>query len=129
MSQQFIFTGHVDYDEMMQMLKRADVGLILFQLTPNNKIGLPNKLFENIVTGIPTIAGNLKEMARIINQEGCGLLVYPARPEEISDAIEYLYKHRDIKSQMGQKGLSTAREKYNFTKQAEKLLKVYGENS
>ena len=52
------------------------------------------------------------------------MLIDPTRPEEIADAIEYLYKHRDIYSQMMQKGLSAVREKYNFTKQAEKLLKV-----
>ena len=55
------------------------------------------------------------------------LLVDQTRPEENADAIEYLYKHREIKAQMGQKGLSAVREKYNFTKQAEKLLKVYEE--
>ena len=71
MSQQYILTEHVDYDEMMQMLKRADVAPKLFQQTPNDKIGLPNELFENLVTDIPTIASNFPEMARIINQGGC----------------------------------------------------------
>ncbi len=121
----FLFTGFVTYDVMMQMLKRADVGLILFQPTPNNIGGLPNKLFENLAAGIPTIASNFPEMARIINEEKCGLLVDPTKPQEIADAIEYLYRHENIKLEMGRNALKAAQEKYNFGRQAEKLLKVY----
>lgn len=125
----FSFTGFIDYAEMMQMLRRADVGLMPFKPTLKNKGALPNKFFENLVAGIPTIASNVPEIARIISQEKCGLLVDATQPEEIADAIEYLYKHEDIKLEMGQNALRAAQEKYNFAKQAEKLLKVYEEIS
>ena len=105
------------------------MGLILFQPTPNNKGGLPNKLFENLVAGIPTVASNFPEIARIINEEKCGLLVDPTQPREIADAIEHIYNHEDIKLEMGQNALRAAQDKYNFGKQAEKLLKVYEEIS
>jgi glycosyltransferase involved in cell wall biosynthesis len=121
----FLFTGFVSYTIMMQMLIRSDVGLILFQPTPNNVGGLPNKLFENLAAGIPTIASNFPEMARIINEEKCGLLVAPTKPQEIADAIEYLYRHDDVTLEMGRNALSAAQEKYNFAVQAEKLLKFY----
>lgn len=123
----FLFTGFVSYDVMIQMLKRADVGLILFQPTPNNRGGLPNKLFENLVAGIPTIASNFPEMARIISEEKCGLLVDPTKSQEIADAIEYIYRHEGAKLEMGRNALTAARERYNFSKQAEKLLKVLKE--
>jgi len=122
----FLFTGFVSYDVMMKMLKRSDVGLILFQPTPNNLGGLPNKLFENLAAGIPTIASNFPEMGRIVTREQCGLLVDPTSPQEIANAIEYLYNNRAIVSQMKQNALSAAKEKYNFAKQAEKMLKLYG---
>ena len=125
----FLFTGFVSYGEMMQMLQRADVGVILFQPTPNNIGGLPNKLFENLVAGIPTVASNFPEMARIIIQEECGLLIDATQPQQIADAIEYLYRNEGSKLEMGQNALRAAQEKYNFEKQAEKLLKVYEEIS
>ena len=121
----FLFTGFVSYTEMMRMLKYSDIGLILFQPTPNNRGGLPNKLFENLAASIPTIASNFPEMARIIREENCGLLVDPTKPEEIADAIEYLYRHEDIKLEMGRNARRAAQEKYNFASQAEKLLKLY----
>ena len=90
---------------------------------------MPNKLFENLVAGIPTIASNFPEMARIINQEECGLLIDATQPQQIADAIEYLYRNEGSKLEMGQNALRAAQEKYNFEKQAEKLLKVYEEIS
>lgn len=90
---------------------------------------MPNKLFENMVAGIPTISSNVPEIARIVNEARCGLLVDATQPEEIADAIEYLYEHEDIKLQMGQNALRAAQEKYNFATQAEKLLRIYGEMS
>jgi glycosyltransferase involved in cell wall biosynthesis len=121
----FTFTGFMDYRMMMKIVKRADVGIIPLQPAPWYLWTLPNKLFENLVAGIPTIASNFPEMATIINQENCGLLVDATQPLEIADAIEYLYKHEDIKLEMGRNALRAAQEKYNFPKQAEKLLRVY----
>jgi len=125
LQEQFQFTGFVSYDVMMQMLRRADAGLILFQPTPNNMGGLPNKLFENLAAGIPTIASNFPEMAKIISEEKCGLLVDPTQPHEIADVIEYLYRHEGAKLEMGRNALTAARERYNFGKQAEKLKSIY----
>jgi len=125
----FSFTGFMDYAEMMQILRRADVGLMPFEPTLKNMGVLPNKFFENLVAGIPTIASNVPEIARIIGQERCGLLVDATQPQEIADAIEHLYKHEDIKLEMGRNALRAAQEKYNFATQAEKLLKVYEEIS
>jgi len=121
----FIFTGFVRYSEMMQILKRADVGVILYQPGPNNSGVLPNKLFENLAAGIPTVASNFAEMGRIINEERCGMLVNPTQPEEIADALEYIYRHKDDKLEKGRNALKAAQQKYNFAMQAEKLLKVY----
>jgi len=121
----FTFMGFLDYRVMMEVLRDADVGVIPLQPTPWHLWTLPNKLFENIVAGIPTIASDFPEMARIITQEKCGLLVDATQPHEIADAIEHLYKHEDIKLEMGRNALRAAQEKYNFPTQAEKLLRVY----
>jgi len=121
----FLFTGFVRHYEMMRILKRADAGVILYQPGPNNSGVLPNKLFENLAAGIPTIASNFAEMGRIITEEKCGMLVNPTQPEEIADAVEYLYRHEDGKLEEGRNALRAAQQKYNFAKQAEKLLKVY----
>jgi glycosyltransferase involved in cell wall biosynthesis len=121
----FVFTGFINYDQMMQILRQADAGLILYQPTPNNKLVLPNKLFENLAAGIPTIAGNFPELGKLISEEKSGLLIDPTQPQEIADAIEYLYRDKDSKLEMGRNALQAARERYNFVSQAEKLQALY----
>lgn len=125
LKEHFLFTGFVSHGEMMEMLRHVDAGLILFQPTPNNLIGLPNKLFENFTAGIPTIASNFPEIAGIIGEEKGGLLVDPTQPEAIADAIEYLYTNQGARLQMAHNALKAAQEKYNFARQSEKLLTAY----
>jgi glycosyltransferase involved in cell wall biosynthesis len=125
LKEHFLFTGFVSHGEMMEMLRHVDAGLILFQPTPNNLKGLPNKLFENFAAGIPTIASNFPEMAGIIGEEKCGLLVDPTQPGAIADAVEYLYANPGVRLQMANNALQAAQEKYNFPRQSEKLLAAY----
>lgn len=127
LAKHFVFTGFIPYGEMMKMLKNSDVGVMPFEITRENKEVLPNKFFENLAASIPTIASNVPEIAKIITEEKCGLLLNSTQPREIADAIEYLYRNKDIRLEMGHNALTAASEKYNFAKQAEKLLKVYEE--
>lgn len=125
LAEHFILTGFLDHREMMRRLRCADIGLVLFQPTPNNMGGLPNKLFENLAAGIPTIASDFPEMGRVITGEKCGLLVDPTQPREIADAIERLYRERDLRLEMGRNAANAALTKYNYRAQAKVLLELY----
>ena len=121
----FTFTGFLKHEKMMELVSQADVGLILDQPTPNDIDSLPNKFFENLVAGIPTIASNYPQVGRILNEENCGLLVDSTNPKDIAEAIKYLYKHEDERKLMGKNALNAAKSKYNFEVEAKKLIKIY----
>ena len=123
----FLFTGFMPHDKLMQILACSDVGVIPLQPAPWYSQTLPNKLFENFVAGIATVASNFPEMAKIINQEKCGLLIDATRPEEIADAIEYLYTNEDVRLEMGKNALKAAREEYNLATQSKKLVALYSD--
>ena len=125
LDQYFVFTGFLPYERMMQIVSSADTGIILLEPTPNNLGALPNKLFENLAAGIPTITSDFPDMAKIIREENCGLLVDVTKANEIADSIEYLLNNREIRLEMGRNALRAAQEKYNFAKQSEKLLALY----
>ena len=81
-------TGWVEHAELAPYLVHADVGVVLTQPTHyNNIIGLPNKLFEYLACGLPVVASDLPQMARVVKRHDCGVLVNPAEPEEVADAI------------------------------------------
>ena len=56
----------------------ADVGLCLIEdCCLSYRYCLPNKLFEYLAAGLPTIISNLPDMARVIEKFQCGWIVEP----------------------------------------------------
>jgi glycosyltransferase involved in cell wall biosynthesis len=51
----------------------ADVGICLQEdMGLNHYLSLPNKFFEYITSGLPVIASDFPEMARVLDEAGCG---------------------------------------------------------
>ncbi|HDK26573.1 MAG TPA: glycosyltransferase [Candidatus Atribacteria bacterium] len=121
------FLGWKTRDELRQLLGKSRVGLVLFHPKPNHIEAQPNKLFEYMSAGLPVVASNFPLWQQIIEKTGSGLTVDPLNPEKIAEAIEYLITHPKEAQQMGQNGRILVLKKYNWAKEAEKLLTMYRE--
>ncbi len=74
--------------ELLPWTASADVSVMLIQPTSlNHWLTTPQKLFESIAAGVPVVASDLPGMARIVRDEGIGLVCDPRSPREIADAI------------------------------------------
>ena len=120
-----IFTGHLDQAELSKVLACSDVGLILFEKTPNNILGLPNKLFEYMMVGIPSVASDLPVMAKIVRDEDVGILVDPENLEQITGAMKTLAHEPDRAAIMGKNGQKAIKLKYNWESQSMVLIELY----
>jgi len=119
-------SGFVSYQEMYNLLLEGGIGLLLFQPEYYNIfIGLPNKLFDYMIAGLPIIASDLPEIRKVINDAGCGILVDPYSIDEISHAINYLISHPEIATEMGQRGKAAIMDKYNWKISENTLLGMY----
>lgn len=121
------FVGRLDRKGVKELLEESKIGLVTLHPTINYKDALPVKMFEYMLAGIPVIASNFKVLENIINQEACGLNVDPLKPKEIGKAIEYLFLHDDKAKEMGESGKKAVLERYNWSIEEKKLLKVYKE--
>jgi glycosyltransferase involved in cell wall biosynthesis len=121
------FLGWLSWEKAWQRAQNAIAGIVLFHPVPNHIMSLPNKLFEYMATGLPIIASNFPLWKDIIETNHCGLTVDPLNPKEISEAIKYLIQHPDEARLMGERGRKAAVERYNWVKEGEKLLSLYGE--
>ena len=73
------FVPGVPEDEMFRLIASADVGVIPTEPnTVGNRYGIPNKLFESLMAGLPVVASDVPEVADIIRTTRAGVL-YPAR--------------------------------------------------
>lgn len=119
------FKGWIDRSKMAEILSKSKAGLVLFHSAPNHIDAQPNKMFEYMSAGLPVIASNFPLWKEIIEGNNCGLTVDPERPEEISETIQYIFDHTEEAKQMGKNGRKVVAEKYNWSVEEEKLLKLY----
>lgn len=119
------FVPWVPYEQKEEFLSKAAVGIVTYLPYANNTSCLPNKLFEYMLARVPVIASDFPLYREVVEPSRCGLLVDPARPQAIAEAMEYLIEHTCEGRQMGQNGRRAVLTQYNWEKQSVKLLQVY----
>ncbi|MDD3932308.1 glycosyltransferase family 4 protein [Methanoculleus sp. UBA303] len=119
-------TGFLPYREMYERLSKGTAGLLVFQPTYYNiSIGLPNKLFDYMLLGLPVIASDLPEIQSVVDRADCGVLVDPGSVSDIADAITYLFDHPEEARRMGESGRRAVLETYNWSRMESYLLQTY----
>ena len=121
------FLGWLQPEDVYKQLRAADVGLVCLHPEPRYVVAWPVKLFEYMATGLPVVASNFPLWREIVEGNNCGLCIDPLNPKEIAEAIEYLLTHPEEAQRMGASGRRAVEEKYNWTKEKAKLIKLYKE--
>ncbi len=119
------YLGFRERNTLPDFVNAARVGLVLFHPLPNYEDSQPNKLFEYMSAGLPVIASNFPLWKAIVDKAGCGLVVNPLDPAEISQAITWIMDHPAEAEAMGKRGQEAVRATYNWNTQIEPLLGLY----
>lgn len=119
--------GPIPHENVFEVLARSHIGVAALHPDPNYIGSLPTKLFEYMSAGLPVIASNFPLWKEIVEGNRCGLTVDPLNSEEIAQAIEYLLDHPELRQKMGENGRRAVQEKYNWEREAAKLLSLYEE--
>jgi glycosyltransferase involved in cell wall biosynthesis len=78
-----------------------------------------------MLVGLPVIASNFPLYKEVVEPYRCGLVVDPARPEEIAQAMTHLIEHPAESRQMGRSGRQAVEQRYNWQRASEALLRIY----
>lgn len=119
------FIKKLPWKEMMRYTRSADAGMSLDKDTNlNYHFSLPNKLFDYISAGIPTVAGNLPEIRKIIEDNNCGIIIPSVTPGEICKAIKSLRDDRALLNKMKLNAVK-ASESLNWDLENKKVTDFY----
>jgi glycosyltransferase involved in cell wall biosynthesis len=120
------YYGQVDSQKVADIMGKSVAGLVTYLPAPNHIASQPNKIFEYMLAGIPVICSNFPLWREIIEENGCGLCVNPAEPNEIASAIDFCISNQAKAKAMGERGIKTVLDKYNWGNELPKLLALYG---
>ncbi len=119
------FVGRVPVDTVLPMTAAADVIYCMFDpANPNNRIGMPNKIFEAMVCGRPVVCTKGIYSGEFTEQEGIGLAV-DYDETAIRQAIIGLRDDPQLRERMGRRALSAAMSTYNWEFEQKKLVELY----
>ena len=121
------YLGQVPQEEVPDYTALADVIYYgLNTVDQNNHYSCPNALFHALAAGKPLLTTNVGEIAHIVRQEQCGIVVEKPLPDLLAAAITKI-RERHRLEQFAENARRTATEKYNWPVAEKTLLNVYQE--
>jgi len=120
-----IFLGSIPYNQVIE--KTAECHAILCMLDPvdkNNQVGLPNKIFEAMLTGRPVIVTKGIYCSKLVEKENCGISV-EYNFDDVKKSVIMLRDDPKRCEELGKNGLNAALREYNWEKQKKVLLEAY----
>jgi len=117
----------VPWPEMVRMTASSDIGVIpIVDSCLSYRYAAPNKLFEDMMAGVPVVASDLPDMARVVRSECVGTLIEPpVSPESIAAAVRALIEGEESLHAIGARARTAALARYNWALERGKLLAVY----
>jgi glycosyltransferase involved in cell wall biosynthesis len=123
--QRVILPGRVPMEDLPGYIASADLGIALYQDTClSHRYALPNKLFEYIQAGLPVVASNLPEIARIVEGYQLGKLVNPDDSASIAETIRLILEDPHEYARL-KANTRRAAEVLNWEVEEKKLLTLY----
>ena len=125
LEEKVVFKGKVPLEQLREFTQKAQIGFTLDKSTNVNYLySLPNKLFDYMSAGCAVIASNLPEVAKVVNENKCGLVIGEVTPNSVGDAINSLISDEDKLKEIqafSRKGSAL----FTWEIEREKLLKYF----
>ncbi|MFW9888412.1 MAG: glycosyltransferase [Candidatus Thorarchaeota archaeon] len=121
----FKFTGRVAFEELLGYVSECDMAIGLYEDTPNNNLGLSNKLFEYMMIGVPFIFTNLTQSLPLLETVGAWVLENPVSGEALASAILSLHDDSARVKKLLDKGPNLIAMRFNWSTEAKSLVRLY----
>ncbi|HKP89685.1 MAG TPA: glycosyltransferase [Thermoleophilaceae bacterium] len=116
------FPGAVGQDEIRAYYRRAGA----FAL-PSFAEGLPVVLIEAMACGLPVVASRITGIPELVEDGVSGLLITPARGDELADALGALAADPALRAEMGRAGRAKVVAEFDIERTTADLLAVFTE--
>ncbi len=106
-------------------VSKAQVGCVFYNDNLNNRVTLPNRLYEYMYCGLSVLGENFPEVANVIDKNQCGALVNSQDPSNIAhNAIKILTSPAKLQIQI-ENAKAAIYKKHNFENALKELDRFY----
>lgn len=105
--------GRLPFNEVQAAMSESDVGIIPHYGTPAWNTTMPNKLFDYMLWGIPVLVSNIKAVASIVQDVGCGAVFRDRDPADFARCLKEM-QPADVRERMGRNGRQAIERRYNW---------------
>ncbi len=110
------FTGALPKGRMPELLAASDVCVATLQNIPMFTTTYPNKIFDYMAAGRPTVLAIDGVIRQVVEDAGGGIFVQPGDPKALADAVGNLEPRlRDVAHEMGLRGSAACRAVFSST--------------
>ncbi|MCE7917802.1 glycosyltransferase family 4 protein [Betaproteobacteria bacterium PRO5] len=113
------FTGRLDNEMISMLYQEADV-----MINPSLVDNMPISILEALASGVPVVSTDVGGIPFLVTHERNALLVPPARPDAMAEAVLRVLNDPILASRLVDEGLKLAQE-YTWPNVRERLLTVY----
>jgi glycosyltransferase involved in cell wall biosynthesis len=112
--------GWLERNQLARRYREAD----LFTLAPRRE-SLGGSFLEALASGLPVVGSTAGDLPEILGHGRHGVLVPPARPHELAQAIDRLADDPPRRAEMSRRNRAEAVEKYAWPRLASRYLALY----
>jgi len=125
LTKKVLLPGRVPSEDLLNYTAGADAGLLLMEdVALNNKLALPQKVFQYLVAGIPQIVSPMPEIAGFVETEKTGLVVPLDDPQTAARFIRDLLRDNNRVEKLNENCARSAKIN-NWDVEAKKLEDIY----
>lgn len=125
------YKGFLNKNGMANLMEQANMGAsTLHHVGQYDKLDtFPTKVFDYMSMELPVIVSDTEYAKKMNELYHFAICVNPENPDEISNAINWLFTHPEQAIEMGKNGRKAIEESFNWEKESEKLISFYEELS
>lgn len=118
------FAGALPKRRMAEALAACDIGVAILRDIPMFRTTYPNKVFDYMAAGRPTVLAIDGVIRDVIEDAGGGLFVPPGKPEALAEAVLSLAREPETRQRMGASARRYVEERFNRDDQAELFVRA-----
>lgn len=126
-SERVRFMGMIPSDSLLNYTASGDAGVLLIEdVALNNRLALPQKLFQYLSAGIPQIVSPMPEIAGFVEKEKTGIVVSLADPAGDASRISEFLRD-DVRYGAARDNCARSARENNWEIESQILVRIYRE--